>query len=251
MYESVHIHTLPKQQLLIMGVALIKIIFIGIVCLLVIGLFYSDEDETEPKIENDKASPETEGKPETGDKSETGEKLETREASDGCALLFGSFVLISLILSKGFCGDKAESTIEPQTEMAEKSNQEAKKAHEQMVKLAELNAKLLDLSNEQSQKLEEARSKLKALQESRGNISSPSAPVNDPNDDQTELILSALWLGFSFFLQRLFEKIFHDKGYALLTVCAAGFLLAFFTANYFLFGGSVTGGFMGYVGERT
>ena len=74
----------------------------------------------------------------------------------------------------------------------------------------------------------------------------PSAPI----DDQTKLILSGLWLGACFFLQRVFEKLFKDKGYALLTVCAAGFLLAFFTANYFLLGGSVTGGVMGSVGDR-
>lgn len=83
--------------------------------------------------------------------------------------------------------------------------------------------------------------------------SAPLAPARAPQtpvDDQTKLILSALWLGACFFLQRIFEKVFKDKGYALLTVCAAGFLLAFFTANYFLLGGSVTGGLMGSVGDR-
>lgn len=83
--------------------------------------------------------------------------------------------------------------------------------------------------------------------------SAPLAPARAPQtpvDDQTKLILSALWLGACFFLQRVFEKLFSDKGYALLTVCAAGFLLAFFTANYFLLGGSVTGGLMGSVGDR-
>lgn len=83
--------------------------------------------------------------------------------------------------------------------------------------------------------------------------SAPLAPGRAPQtpvDDQTKLILSALWLGACFFLQRVFEKLFKDKGYALLTVCAAGFLLAFFTANYFLLGGSVTGGLMGSVGDR-
>ena len=83
--------------------------------------------------------------------------------------------------------------------------------------------------------------------------SAPLAPARAPQtpvDEQTKLILSALWLGACFFLQRVFEKLFSDKGYALLTVCAAGFLLAFFTANYFLLGGSVTGGLMGSVGDR-
>lgn len=78
----------------------------------------------------------------------------------------------------------------------------------------------------------------------------PGRAPQTPVDDQTKLILSALWLGACFFLQRVFEKLFKDKGYALLTVCAAGFLLAFFTANYFLLGGSVTGGLMGSVGDR-
>ena len=55
---------------------------------------------------------------------------------------------------------------------------------------------------------------------------------------ETSLLGSNLLVG-------LFEKLFKDKGYALLTVCAVGFLLAFFTANYFLLGGSVTGGLMG------
>ena len=73
---------------------------------------------------------------------------------------------------------------------------------------------------------------------------------SDPIDEQTKLILSGIWLCFAFFLQRLFEKMFADKGYALLAVCAAGFLLAFFTANYFLLGGSVTGGIMGSVGNQ-
>ena len=72
----------------------------------------------------------------------------------------------------------------------------------------------------------------------------------EPIDDRSTFILSALWLGVCFFLQRIFEKMFHDKGYALLAVCAAGFLLAFFSANYFLLGGSVTGGLMGSAGRN-
>ena len=64
-------------------------------------------------------------------------------------------------------------------------------------------------------------------------------------DEKYTFILSGLWLMVSFFMQRLFERIFDNRGYALLTVCAVGFLLAFLTANYFLLGGSVTGGLMG------
>jgi hypothetical protein len=98
-------------------------------------------------------------------------------------------------------------------------------------------------------------SELKATTARNGEMSNASpAPRPSPGtsvDDQTRLVLSGLWLGACFFLQRIFEKLFKDKGYALLTVCAAGFLLAFFTANYFLLGGSVTGGLMGSVGERS
>jgi hypothetical protein len=64
-------------------------------------------------------------------------------------------------------------------------------------------------------------------------------------DEKYTFILSGLWLMVSFFMQRLFERIFDNRGYALLTVCAVGFLLAFLTSNYFLLGGSVTGGLMG------
>ena len=92
---------------------------------------------------------------------------------------------------------------------------------------------------------------------SRGEAQMGEAPLDSrrvpdsSNTGQKRLILSGLWLGACFFLQRVFEKLFKDKGYALLTVCAAGFLLAFFTANYFLLGGSVTGGLMGAAGDRT
>ena len=92
-------------------------------------------------------------------------------------------------------------------------------------------------------------SKLSEPQMTSAPPAQPRAPTT-PIDEQTKLILSGLWLGACFFLQRVFEKLFKDKGYALLTVCAAGFLLAFFTANYFLVGGSVTGGLIGSVGDR-
>lgn len=63
--------------------------------------------------------------------------------------------------------------------------------------------------------------------------------------EKFEFLLNGLWIGAAFFLQRLLEKLFENRGYAMLTVCAIGFLLAFFTANYFLLGGSVVGGSMG------
>ena len=123
------------------------------------------------------------------------------------------------------------------------------------VKLAEIEAKQRALYNENSatnikhdEQLAKAQAELSSLQAKGADYSKLSQ--TKPVDEQTKLILSALWLGACFFLQRLFERLFHDKGYALLTVCAAGFLLAFFTANYFLLGGSVTGGIMGSVGDR-
>jgi hypothetical protein len=116
--------------------------------------------------------------------------------------------------------------------------------------IAEVNKQLEELKTTAPQP-----SELKAMNARNGEMSnaSPATPQapGAPVDDQTRLVLSGLWLGACFFLQRVFEKLFKDKGYALLTVCAAGFLLAFFTANYFLLGGSVTGGLMGSVGERS
>ena len=104
--------------------------------------------------------------------------------------------------------------------------------------------KRLRESPESLRELEQAQTELRELKEH--GLNHRQAPI----DDQTKLILSGLWLGACFFLQRIFERVFKDKGYALLTVCAAGFLLAFFTANYFLLGGSVTGGLIGSVGDR-
>jgi hypothetical protein len=111
--------------------------------------------------------------------------------------------------------------------------------------LAQANAELARLRAEGVDYSKLSQPRLSVVSPARSQA--PSAPV----DDQTRLILSGLWLGACFFLQRVFEKLFKDKGYALLTVCAGGFLLAFFTANYFLLGGSVTGGLMGSVGERS
>ena len=160
-------------------------------------------------------------------------------------------------------------TPEQKLERAERGYQAEKKAIEEayeyklrearaQVKLAEIEAKRRALYNEgkHDNRLAKAQAELSSLQAkgadysklSQANISSSKS---EPADEQTKLILSALWLGACFFLQRLFERLFHDKGYALLTVCAAGFLIAFFTANYFLLGGSVTGGIMGSVGDRT
>jgi tetratricopeptide (TPR) repeat protein len=67
----------------------------------------------------------------------------------------------------------------------------------------------------------------------------------DSEKEQFEFLLNGLWIAAAFFLQRLLEKLLENRGYAMLTVCAIGFLLAFFTANYFLLGGSVLGGSMG------
>ena len=113
--------------------------------------------------------------------------------------------------------------------------------------------KIKDVQKTEQKTEQKAKAKLKTIKAQGVDYSAlskgkgaPSAPI----DEQTKLILSGLWLGACFFLQRVFEKFFQDKGYALLTVCAAGFLLAFFTANYFLLGGSVTGGLMGSVGDR-
>lgn len=130
------------------------------------------------------------------------------------------------------------------------------------VKLAEIEAKQRALYSGNSatnikhdKQLAKAQAELSSLQAKGADYSklsqaTISSSKSEPVDEQTKLVLSALWLGACFFLQRLFEKLFEDKGYALLTVCAAGFLLAFFTANYFLLGGSVTGGIMGSVGDR-
>ena len=124
-------------------------------------------------------------------------------------------------------------------ELEEAHRQEIKEAQNQ-VKLAEIESKRLALYNdsakngEHTQELEKAKAKLKTIKAQGVDYSAlskgkeaPSAPI----DDQTKLILSGLWLGACFFLQRMFEKLFKDKGYAILTVCALGFLLAFFTAN--------------------
>jgi hypothetical protein len=67
----------------------------------------------------------------------------------------------------------------------------------------------------------------------------------DSEKEKFEFLLNGLWIGAAFFLQRLLEKLLENRGYAMLMVCAIGFLLAFFTANYFLLGSSVLGGSMG------
>ena len=76
-------------------------------------------------------------------------------------------------------------------------------------------------------------------------------PQQPSVDEKIRFILSAFWLGVSFFLQRLLEKFFQDKGYALLIVCATGFLVAFLTTSYFLVGSSFTGGLFGSMRDRT
>ena len=58
-------------------------------------------------------------------------------------------------------------------------------------------------------------------------------------------MISTLGLVVAFFLERLFEKLFRNRGYALLVVCLCGALFAFFTANYFLMGSIMGGGVIG------
>ena len=71
-----------------------------------------------------------------------------------------------------------------------------------------------------------------------------------PVDEQTEFILCALWIGLCFFLQRIFEKLFKDQGYAFLTVFTIGLLIASFTASDYLLGGSIVGTVAGSRGDR-
>ena len=136
------------------------------------------------------------------------------------------------------------------------------------MKLAEIEAKKMKLykdasmSKTHSDKLAKLRSDLSEIKARGADYSKLSRPTtsvgstvpsqnpSSPVDEQSKLIMSGLWLGVCFFLQRLFEKLLKDRGYALLAVCAAGFLIAFLTANYFLVGGSVTGGLMGAAGDR-
>jgi hypothetical protein len=116
--------------------------------------------------------------------------------------------------------------------------------------IAEVNKQLEELKATVPQPSELKSPTARPGEMSTASPGTPQAP-GTPLGDQTRLVLSGLWLGACFFLQKLFEKMFKGKGYALLTVCAIGFLLAFFTANYFLLGGSVTGGLMGLLGERS
>lgn len=157
--------------------------------------------------------------------------------------------------------DKATKALEEEKiAIEEKHKREILKAQHQ-VKLAEIKARRLKLHQDSakrhasSKELAKARADLQKLQKQGADYSemsvgsTPQSP-SEPENEQTKLILSALWLGACFFLQRIFEKYFEDKGYALLAVCALGFLIAFFSANYFLLGGSVTGGLMGSAGDR-
>lgn len=85
----------------------------------------------------------------------------------------------------------------------------------------------------------EAQDKLVAIQ------TAPLTPKNKPQDSKTEFLLSVLGLAVAFFTQRILEKAFDNKGYAILAVCLLGALVAFFTANYFIFGSIIGGGVMG------
>ena len=177
---------------------------------------------------------------------------------------------LAAIISLVACFTYSEITMSPEQKVAraekiyqtnkiaiEKDHEYKLREAKSQVKLAEIEAKQRALYGEleHDKQLAKAQDDLRSLQAKGADYSklsqaTISSSKSEPADEQTKLVLSALWLGACFFLQRLFEKLFKDKGYALLTVCAAGFLLAFFTANYFLLGGSVTGGIMGSVGDR-
>ena len=163
---------------------------------------------------------------------------------------------------------RAEQEFQAEKEALEEAHRQEIIEAQTQVKLAEIEAKRMKLyegsttTKIHSEKLAQVRadltkiktkgvdySKMSQPEISAGTARSAQAP-SEPTDEQTKLILTSLWLGACFFLQRLFEKIFNDKGYALLAVCAAGFVIAFFTANYFLLGGSVTGGLMGSTGGQ-
>ena len=180
-------------------------------------------------------------------------------------LLFFSIAYISygeLTLSPERRVERAESIYQAEKKAIEDAHEYELREAQAQVKLAEIAAKQRALYDgdsatkiEHIKRLTKAKANLRSLQTKGADYSklsqaTISSSKSEPVGEQTKLVLSALWLGACFFLQRLFEKLFKDKGYALLTVCAAGFLLAFFTANYFLLGGSVTGGIMGSVGDR-
>ena len=163
---------------------------------------------------------------------------------------FYTIVGIISLMTSFFIAYNMKLTDEMRIAMAEQSLQQEKERLKENRKEAQLQARLSAIEAERLALRNNSSGITRSVQDldkakPRGK-DTPSMPI----DKQTELILSGLWLGASFFLQRLFSKVFKDKGYALLTVCAAGFLLAFFTANYFLLGGSVTGGIMGSVGDR-
>lgn len=180
----------------------------------------------------------------------------------GCV---SAYVYHELTLSPDERIARAEQQFQLEKEELEEAHRQEIKEAQTQVKLAEIEAKRLALYNDSAstRELEKAKAELARLRAEGADYSklsqpkmssaSPSKPQEPgaPVDEQRRLVLSGLWLGACFFLQRVFEKLFKDKGYALLTVCAAGFLLAFFTANYFLLGGSVTGGLMGAAGDRT
>lgn len=173
-------------------------------------------------------------------------------------------VIFSLYTAVVVLYNQGDTELQLAMEHARLEDSKARRAQElkdaqTRIKIAKVRAENMKLTTQgapDSTELIQAKAELARLQAGhRAQVSSappstsrePGAPI----DDQRRLVLSGLWLGACFFLQRVFEKLFKDKGYALLTVCAAGFLLAFFTANYFLLGGSVTGGLMGAAGDRT
>ena len=145
-----------------------------------------------------------------------------------------------------------EQALAPYQQEARKAAKEEKLRETQaQLKLAELRAAKTEDGSSQAEiaQLQEKIQRIKTHGTEEPQLTS-SQGSSEPIGQRTKLILSALWLGAAFFLQRIFEKFAKDKGYALLGVCAIGFLIAFLTANYFLLGGSVTGGIIGSMGER-
>ena len=179
-------------------------------------------------------------------------------------ILATPFVILNLYTAVTFLSNQGDTELQLAMEHARLENAKVQRAQEikdaqtrvEIEKIRAERARLTTQGVSDSTELIQAKAELARLQAGHAAHMSSASPSTSrepgaPIDDQRRLVLSGLWLGACFFLQRVFEKLFKDKGYALLTVCAAGFLLAFFTANYFLLGGSVTGGLMGAVGDRT
>lgn len=101
---------------------------------------------------------------------------------------------------------------------------------------------------EVDREVKEATREIRALtpkQTRSVSASNPSSRAQGNTQSRDQFVLSVLGLIVAFFFERIFEKLFKNRGYALLTVCLCGALVAFFTANYFLMGSIMGGGFIG------